>query len=201
MPYPNSDVKTKKSKDKSPNYINPSKPDKSANKKTAIFVTPPPQQFNENNIPSSSYQKPIPTSPQDVIKSEFEVHGHGNPEELLQFINQHPEISNYPSGSVLEIHKVPVPVAQNPINIHSNPKSQIHLVPYVVPTNAAGEPNHTNLPPGFSLEQILNEFHKNSQPQPHIPLVSPFVGSNGPVIIPQQTGSVVFDNKNSTKKG
>lgn len=203
IPYPKPDTKPKPIKDKTTNYISSSKPEKVVNKKVPLFVTPPPLDPSESNnrIPNSPGGKM--SIPQNAVKSEIEIHGNGNPEELLQFINQHPEISNYPTGSVLEIHKVPIAANQKPTNFPPNTKSQIHLVPYLVPTNAAGEPNHNDLPPGFSLDQILKEFHKNSQPQSNIPMISrpPFVGSNGPVIVPQQTGSVLFGNQNNTHKG
>ncbi|XP_066249285.1 putative epidermal cell surface receptor isoform X1 [Euwallacea similis] len=61
-----------------------------------------------------------------------------SPEDLLQFVQQHPELSNLPSGSVLEIHSIPSKL----------------------PTGPAG-PGHHDL----SLEQILEELHKNVHPQ------------------------------------
>lgn len=199
MPYPKTEIKIKTIKDKTINYISPLKPDKSGNKKTPIFVTLPPPIPIDNRIPSSSEANiPIRNNPQNAIKSDMKIQGHGNPEELLQFINQHPEISNYPSGSVLEINKVPTHVEQLLGGSPPITKSQIHLVPYLVPTNSAGELNHNNLPPGFSLEHILNEFHKNSQPNSRVPLVNhpAFLGNNRPDIVPQQTGY-----QNNTQKG
>lgn len=135
------------------NNISHVKPDKSKNKKPALFVTPP-----SNSV--SSTTTPLPGH----VHSEIEIHGNGNAEELLQFINQHPELSNYPSGSVLEIHNYPTSSKQAPNSISNSDKSNIHLVPYVVPQNADGENDPGNLPPGFSLEHLLNEFHKNTLP-------------------------------------
>lgn len=203
---PKTDVKAKPTKDKNPNYINPLKPDKVGNKKTTIFVTPPPPLVqSDNRNPSGSQGKiPFPNIPQNAVKSEIEIHGHGNPDDLLQFINQHPEISNYPSGSVLEIHNVASPVDQKPpIGLTPNTNSHIHLVPYLVQTNSAGETNQNNLPPGFSLDHILNEFHKNTKPHANINLAPhpSFVNNKGPVIIPQQPGSAVFGNRNNSHKG
>ncbi|CAH1181924.1 unnamed protein product [Phyllotreta striolata] len=137
---------------------------KSKNKKPAIFVTQP-------NLAVET------TSSAPEVHSEIEIHGHGNPEELLQFINRHPELSNYPSGSVLEIHDFPAASKPAPNSISNADKSNIHLVPYVIPQGGHNE----NLPPGLSLEHILNEFHKNSLPNgqvfSNIPHVDrPFLG-------------------------
>uniref|UniRef100_A0A6P7FGH2 Epidermal cell surface receptor isoform X1 n=1 Tax=Diabrotica virgifera virgifera TaxID=50390 RepID=A0A6P7FGH2_DIAVI len=151
----------------------PSKSDKTKNTKTPVFVTPP-----------STISSDISTvkSVDSPIHSEIEIHGHGNAEELLQFINQHPELSNYPSGSVLEIHSIPTSSKQEPNSISNGDKSHIHLVPYVVPQNSAGERVPSNLPPGFSLEQLLNEFHRNTLPNgqgslPPLPNINrPFLG-------------------------
>lgn len=197
--YPKLDVKTKPTKDKTVNFINPTKSDKGNNKKPSIlFVTPPPlPSRDENHIPNASEDKTrVPSIPENAVKSEIEIHGHSNPEELLQFINQHPEISNYPSGSVLEVHQIPSSGQKLP-SFPKNSTPEIHLVPYLIPTNGAND-----LPPGFSLKQILQEFHKNTQPQSAVPFVpqSPFSGAPGPVIVPQQHGSL-FSNLNGTQKG
>lgn len=202
---PKTDIKIKPAKDKNLNYINPSKPDKVGNKKTPLFVTPPPPSIqSDNHIPPSPGKNPFLNIPQNAINSEIEIHGHGNPEELLQFINQHPEISNYPSGSVLEIHKVSPPVNQKPpVSLTPDTNSHIHLVPYLVQTNSAGETNQNNLPPGFSLDHILNEFHKNTKPHTNVNFAThpSFVNNKGPVIVPQQTGPVIFSNRNNSHKG
>ncbi|KAJ8960312.1 hypothetical protein NQ318_004038 [Aromia moschata] len=92
---------------------------KAPNKNASLFITPPPQvehNNNENYIPNdiNPHTPFLPTQPPPV-QSEINIHTHSNPEELLQFIHQHPEISNYPSGSVLEFHNVPHDLNGNPL--------------------------------------------------------------------------------------
>ncbi|XP_074036890.1 stranded at second isoform X1 [Leptinotarsa decemlineata] len=194
-------------KEKINNYLGPFGPtnvDKSKIKKGSIFVTPhpplesvPPQEENNIFSPSKS-EAPIIKPNHNSDHSEIEVHGQGNPDDLLQFINQHPEISDYPSGSVLEIHSLP------PTSMPKPGKQQIHLVPYVVPQN--GEHVNNDLPPGFSLEHILREFHKNSRPQANLQNpFSPFNpitnNNNRPFIIGHQSGPNLLNKLNSTFPG
>ncbi|KAG5875174.1 hypothetical protein JTB14_007836 [Gonioctena quinquepunctata] len=203
----------KPSKDKNNNYLGPLSPtymDKNKNKKGSVFVTPPPLEpipgHEENNIFSVPKTETPPLKPhQNSDHSEIEVHGHGNPDELLQFINQHPEISNYPSGSVLEIHSLPpsVPKPGSPPFVNQG-KPQIHLVPYLVPQNSPGENVNNELPPGFSLDHILREFHKNTQSQsnPQIPF-SPFNsnGINRPPLPGQPSGPIIPNRHNASFPG
>lgn len=105
------------------------------------------------------------------------IHAKGDPHDILQIINEHPEIANYPSGSVVEIHNIPQKQQQqflNPNSIippngrqqqqqqHQQQQQQQHLIPYVI--------NHQDISSssnggGIGLEQFLEEIHKNIQPQ------------------------------------
>lgn len=126
-------------------------------------------------------QKPKPT--QQPTKKPL-----ANQDELLQFIHQHPEITNYPSGSVLEIHNVPKPNFVTP----NRPQ---HFIPYVIPQNG-----HTDdLPPGITLEQILQEVHKNANPNGHILPFPPNQFNNGPVLLAPQ--SPILPRHNLTYPG
>ncbi|XP_065166990.1 putative epidermal cell surface receptor isoform X2 [Atheta coriaria] len=132
-----------------PTFKKPSKPPKS--KPRPNFVTPSPQNHNNNNdnyIPE--YNDHDDKHDQDDNQEQplgIHIHGKGNPEELLHIINQHPELAEYPPGSVLEIHNVPPRPQQRPTQYNVNS-----------PPNKNGPPG---LPPGISLEQILQEIHKN----------------------------------------
>ncbi|EFA07109.1 putative epidermal cell surface receptor isoform X1 [Tribolium castaneum] len=105
-----------------------------------------------------------------------------NQDELLQFIHQHPEITNYPSGSVVEIHKP---------SFNNRPQ---HFIPYVIPQNGHSD----DLPPGITLEQILQEVHKNANPNGHI-LPFPNHFTNGPVLLAPQ--SPILPRHNATFPG
>ncbi|CAH1116582.1 unnamed protein product [Phaedon cochleariae] len=183
--------------------FNPSYKDKSKNSKDSLFVTPPSEKVTpdqEVNSDPSKSQLPFLKPHKNAEHSEIEVHGHSNPEELLQFISQHPELSNYPSGSVFEVHNNNNNLATNQNAVPSEQgKPQIHLVPYLVPQNSAGEHVNSDLPPGFTLEQILGEFHKNSQPSvqnilPHHPQFNrpPFIGQPSGPLLPNRPNTTTY---------
>lgn len=154
-----------------PNNKGGKNPDKGKpNKNAGTFVTPP-STLHENYIPeynhpgvpfqhAEDYPMPnkqkIPKQPPNT--HQVHIHGKGNPEEILQIINQHPEFANYPPGSVLEIHNVPNG-AQRPQFV--NPNTIINQrpgrPPYVV-----NQDQQPSLPPGVHLEHILQEIHKNN---------------------------------------
>jgi hypothetical protein len=147
-------------------------------KEGGLFVTPPP---GENYIPNHQVKKP---------------QMHGNQDELLQFIHQHPEINNYPSGSVVEVHSVPV----KPSNPFANPgvpngRPQ-NFIPYVLPPNGHGN----ELPGGITVEQILQEVHKNANPHGHLYSFPPTQFNNGPVLLAPQS-PVLPNRHNSTYQG
>lgn len=95
--------------------------------------------------------------------SQVAVHGKGDADELLQFINQHPELTNYPSGSVFEIHNIPDHKPQ-----YVNPATR-PVVPFVYEP-----PGHPGLPPGLNVDQVLQQIHKQQQQHHHHPN-QPFV--------------------------
>lgn len=154
-------------------FLGPGNPiyKKSNKNQKPLFVTPPP---NENQIPNLPFKKPS-----------------NSPDEILQFIHQHPEISNYPSGSVVEIHKLPT----KPTNPFMNGRPPHQIMPtYAIP--------HQVEESGLTLEQILQEVHRNAQlpGQIHEPLI-PFPSNNynnGPILVAPQSPIVPF---NSTFQG
>ncbi|KAJ8953045.1 hypothetical protein NQ314_007420 [Rhamnusium bicolor] len=183
LPHKPDITKSNFSKDKNSEYLGsfdpktgglntkPSKDvkNKISNKSNSYFVTPPPlaeQSVNENvNYFPNYLTPPTPflSTQRTPGKSEIELHSQSSPEEVLQFIHQYPEISNYPSGSILEFHNLPSSsIPKQPFNNQgfSTSKPKIHLVPYIVPQNSDGQPVNNDLPPGISLEQILQEFQK-----------------------------------------
>lgn len=95
--------------------------------------------------------KPTPGKNKIVVPSgnlpDLPPHPPQNHEDLLHFLQQHPEISKLPSGSVLEIHTV------RPQNAE------------VVPVHVQGHHPAQDI----SLEDILNELHKNVHPFPPTP--------------------------------
>lgn len=100
---------------------------------------------------------------------QISIHGPGNSEDLLQFLQQHPEISNLPSGSVLEIKPV---VTGQPNSFHVNDIN--FLQPNIQkPPMVLLHPQQGHVPEDISLEQILQELHKNVNPHgvpfPHTP--------------------------------
>lgn len=123
--------------------------------KPNVFIAPTVENYvPQHNIPVMEPTKPI--SPSQIPTKP-------TPEEILHIINQHPQLANYPDGSVLEIHNIPNDNRQKPyINQNSlvpqQPTRQQSVIPYVIPEHS-GIP----LPPGVSLEQLLQEIHKSEQ--------------------------------------
>lgn len=181
-----------------PNYQKPSK-----NTKPTPKIKPKPSVSpqNENYIPINSYPQQIPVLPTKAgtaPPSHVHIHSKGNPEEILHIINSHPEIANYPHGSVLEIHNIPNTDRQKPPYLNPNslvpqqPPRQQGVLPYVVPGD------HTNipLPPGVTLEQLLQEIHKTEQSSaPYNPYQQ-----NGQIFITPQSGAVI-PTRNSSYQG
>lgn len=148
------------------------------NKNVPMFVTPP----TDNDILNAPHQpviKPeiypilpnkanLPKLPQSP--NQVHIHSKGSPEDILHFINQHPEIANYPSGSVLEIHNVPQ--GQKPSFVNPNAVSNDHpqVVPHIINQQGIGLPS---IPPaipgghpqGINFDQILQEIHRNPNHQ------------------------------------
>lgn len=147
-------------------------------KEGGLFVTPPP---GENYIPNHQVKKP---------------QMHGNQDELLQFIHQHPEINNYPSGSVVEVHSVPVKPSNPFVNPGAPNGRPQNFIPYVLPPNGHGN----ELPGGITVEQILQEVHKNANPHGHLYSFPPTQFNNGPVLLAPQS-PVLPNRHNSTYQG
>ncbi|CAH1365374.1 unnamed protein product [Tenebrio molitor] len=147
-------------------------------KEGGLFVTPPP---GENYIPNHQVKK---------------TQMHGNQDELLQFIHQHPEINNYPSGSVVEVHSVPVKPSNPFVNPGAPNGRPQNFIPYVLPPNGHGN----ELPGGITVEQILQEVHKNANPHGHLYSFPPTQFNNGPVLLAPQS-PVLPNRHNSTYQG
>ncbi|KAK5647810.1 hypothetical protein RI129_002702 [Pyrocoelia pectoralis] len=114
------------------------------------------------------------------------LHGKGDPDELLQFINDHPELVNYPSGSVFEVHNIP-----NGQRTNNNP-----IIPYPLPHN----PQHIgiNLNPQLNVDNILQHIHKQAPPYIPFPQSPP---SNGHLLITAPNGLVIPTQQNLSQPG
>ncbi|KAF5273135.1 hypothetical protein FQA39_LY07625 [Lamprigera yunnana] len=121
---------------------------------------------------------PFLETPQKELTSTAHEHNHDKDyaEKLLQFINDHPDLINYPSGSILEVHNVYNDYQKNPL--HSQQNNLISTnhnpqIPYITPNQhqLAGFDIISPLSPNDILQQI------------HQP--PPFFTSNNP-ILPQQ---------------
>ncbi|KAL3285548.1 hypothetical protein HHI36_000078, partial [Cryptolaemus montrouzieri] len=180
----------------SPNHITPTS-GHNFSEFGSILVTPlPPTETipHENemsNFVNDQIKKVVqnrPTKPSVMVPQQIHILGKGNPEDILNFVNNHPELTNYPSGSVLEIHKItPQNPLENQIIVHPQIPN-VHIPhPHLLHQIAQQGPLNNGLPPGISLEQILEELHKNTHgaspvsnaPQQH---------GNPALILPQHTG-------------
>lgn len=145
-----------------------------------------------NKILSETHFTKTATQQNDTIEDnipsqhpQFEIHGKGDPEELLQFINQHPELANYPSGSVFEVHDAH---HQNQ-NTLSNPGviNPIHhqqVIPYAIPNSG------DDLPINYNVDHILQHIQKNPQifEIPHDPQITT---QNGHLFLTASNGLVI----------
>lgn len=169
---------------KSINKSHKSKPSK------GIFVTPPSVTTNTDNYKTPLQSHPTTNSPNNVPNG-VRIHGKGSPDEILKIINEHPELANYPPGSVVEIHDVvaqDIPQKPNFVNPNSivPPNNSPPLVPYLVNQ----EHSYDTIPHGVGLEQFLQEIHKNIQPQTNhfipYPTNTQYSNVNGQIYIPPQ---------------
>lgn len=194
--------KTPTSKGNNKSKIKPSKGNQ-------MFVTPPNRNVvNENDIPEVATSAPT-RQPQldENLKNAVRIHAKGDPNEILQIINQHPELANYPPGSVVEIHNIDPqkPALFNPNSIvppNMRPPHP-HLVPYVINPNQhhqqqQQQDNNNNNNHGVGLEQFLEELHKNIQQQPQQQQTNSFVPyptnnqytNDGQIFIQQQNNPI-----------
>lgn len=101
---------------KIPSYVGPFNPD---NNKAPQVKSKKPNKTANNALPTKQKgEQFIPHQlPFDPHQSHYpNLQNLQNPEEILQIINQHPELSNYPAGSVFEIHNYPQDVNRKPVN-------------------------------------------------------------------------------------
>lgn len=183
---------------------NGKQPEKNKPNKNELFITPP-TISHENYIPE--YQNPyinpnyaIPNKklpkPQQT-PHQVQIPVKGTAEDILQILSQHPELANYPPGSVLEIHNVPqAPNQPHYINPIINPNARPNVIPYQI---NQGQPD---------IEHILQELHKNNQhlsntfiPFPNHHQYQP--AQDGQYLLAQQNGPV-FDtrpHRNLTRPG
>ncbi|XP_018322459.1 putative epidermal cell surface receptor isoform X1 [Agrilus planipennis] len=127
-------------------------------------------------------------------------HASGQSDEILQIINQHPELANYPPGSVFEIHSVPVDPSQKPNRPqYANPNILVPstndhpLVPFVINQNPQVVPSH-----GIDLDQLLQHIHR-APTQPNY-IQYPTHSSNG-IIIPNGQNLPIPSQLNKTISG
>ncbi|KAF2879948.1 hypothetical protein ILUMI_26236, partial [Ignelater luminosus] len=164
------------------------KPNKVAN---THFIPPNDEQPQYPFMPPMN-QPVMPSKQPEIINSNphIEIHGKGDPDEFLQFINQHPELSNYPSGSIFEIHNIPPTHEQKPgIPQHINPNSLLTqtnnrpAIPFVIQQHP-----QEDLPQNINVEHILQHIQKNSFvpfPNAHMP------PNNGQLLITAPNGLVI----------
>lgn len=155
------------------------------------FMPPNDEQSHYPFMPPMN-QPAMPNKQPEIVNTNphIEIHGKGDPDEFLQFINQHPELSNYPSGSVFEVHNIP-PTHQQKQGIpqHINPNSLLTptnnrpVIPFVIQTP------QEDLPQNINVEHILQHIQKNSFiPFPNAQMPPP---NNGPLLITAPNGLVI----------
>lgn len=153
---------------KPPSIISPFNPDikpppvktKKGNKTTSNNANKQKDQF----LPPLVSQQ-IPYDPHNPHYQNIQ-----NPEEILQIINQHPELANYPPGAVFEIHNFPQDIPQKPeYNIPQNkfppsrkPPSQHQTshVPYLINQIDPNANYASNLP----IDQIIKHVQEGQIP-------------------------------------
>ncbi|XP_060536769.1 putative epidermal cell surface receptor isoform X1 [Cylas formicarius] len=109
--------------------------------------------------------------------TKIPTHSQENTDDILQIIQQHPALSSLPSGSIFEIHKVPSEPSKSHSTFSNNNKihpsahsSSDHVNPPVVPVLLHPSQTHV-VGHEISLEQILDELHRNVNSQNVGPLV------------------------------
>lgn len=151
---------------KTPSFIGPFNPDF----KTPVG-SPKPKKGNKTSVvnPGSNKQKGGQRPP-------FEGHNPfqqpqyntvQRPDEILQIINQHPELANYPPGSVFEIHNYDPKYPQG--------RPQVPQVPYLMNQVEPGHPPYQNIP----IDQIIKHV-QNGQIPPGLSRPLPPFRQNSP---------------------
>ncbi|XP_022913999.2 putative epidermal cell surface receptor isoform X1 [Onthophagus taurus] len=139
------------------------------------------ENIDENYIPQypvNNYNKMNQPPPNTV-----HIHAqHGTPDEFLQLIHQNPEITNYPPGTVLEVHNVQNPLNKqyvNPNTIHDNPF-------YLLNNHQQGAQNNIPIeqgqPNSIPIEHFLQQINSHKQFQKFAQNYPP---QNGPLYVPQ----------------
>lgn len=122
--------------------VSVSKPKKS--NKTTSGVSGGTKQKGGQRIPPVNGQVPFQPSQFNSVQ---------RPDEILQIIQQHPELANYPPGSVFEIHNYDPKFPQNRPQVPINP----YLMNQVDPTN---NPQYSNIP----IDQIIKHVQNGQIP-------------------------------------
>lgn len=183
-----------------PDFKNPSGKPKKGNKTSTTNTVNPNKQKPEQFIPQLAHlpiPQQIPYDPQQTQYTNLQ-----NPEEILQIINQHPELANYPSGAVFEIHNYPPDVSHKPVNPEylnpqikypqnpirrPPPQNQSPLGSYLI--NQIDPGNSNNFSPNLPIDQLLKHVQEGQMPTgiPRPPITSfaqntPF--SQNPIFAP-----------------
>lgn len=165
---------------KSPSFMGPFNPDYkmpvsvSKAKKSNKTTTP-------SNIPNKQkgdrFRPPFPNIPQQQNPfQQPQFNTIQRPEEILQIINQHPELANYPSGSVFEIHNYDpnTKFPQSPVGRPPLPPPP-PVGPYLVNQVDTGSP--ANFPQNIPVDQIIKHV-QNGQIPPGLSRPLPGFGQN-----------------------
>ncbi|KAF5293261.1 hypothetical protein FQR65_LT11001 [Abscondita terminalis] len=160
------------------------------------FLPTKPTQTQKTYKPNKTFHKPlvlpniehapfIPTPIQVHPTTSVPYHEKDYADKLLQFINQHPELVNYPSGSVVEIHNVYDQYQKNPLHAQQNNligTSNNPIIPYVIPQHV-GFDVHSSINPTDFLQHIHKhaQFLPTAPNKPNIPTRQNFTqpGNNG----------------------
>lgn len=158
------------SSDQSPPYMGPFNPDFKATSSSK------PKKGNKTSTSSNNSNKQkgdrvrpplvIPQSNIPYQQSQYNtVH---RPEEILQIINQHPELANYPSGSVFEIHNYD-PNVKYPDNPRLPPGlNSVNRPPYLMnqvdPGMHFNNNNNNNYPNNYPIDQIIKHVQNGQLP-------------------------------------
>lgn len=147
---------------KNPEFIGPFNPDF----KTPIGGSKLKKGNKTSVVPPGVNKQKIPRPPFDQNQYQ-QFNNVQRPDEILQIINQHPELANYPPGSVFEIHnydpKYPqgrpqIPMGNPYLMNHVDPHQQYPNIPI---DQIIKHVQNGQIPPGIS--RPLPSFGHNSQ--------------------------------------
>lgn len=146
---PKDEVLVKPLDDKT-SFIGPFNPD------FKMPVAPPKTKKGNKTTSNNTVNKKRPPIPQQPVFQQPQFTTAHRPEEILQIINQHPELANYPPGSVFEIHNYdPNQNFQRPYGQNQDPNR-----PFLPNQVEPAVPNYPNIP----IDQIIKHVQNGQIP-------------------------------------